>query len=288
VIPMSLVTSQSDSLSITQISKQAQTLVRFISQFESCAVALSAGVDSSVVAKAAFLAVGDRAIAVTAQSASLASGELHLAQQTAALIGIRHQVIETAEFENADYLRNADDRCYHCKTELYQKLHSLAAATAGCVLLSGTNLDDLGDYRPGLVAGVEHQVVTPLADCRIDKATVRRIAKFWDLPVWDRPASPCLSSRIAYGETVTPERLAMVDAAECFLRDRGFTDVRVRYHRDDLARIEVNAEQIADLTGDSLRQTVDARLRSLGFTFVTIDLRGFQSGSLNQLLQIQI
>jgi uncharacterized protein len=285
---MSLVTSQSDSLSITQISKQAQTLVRFISQFESCAVALSAGVDSSVVAKAAFLAVGDRAIAVTAQSASLASGELHLAKQTAALIGIRHQVIETAEFENADYLRNADDRCYHCKTELYQKLHSLAAATAGCVLLSGTNLDDLGDYRPGLVAGVEHQVVTPLADCRIDKATVRRIAKFWDLPVWDRPASPCLSSRIAYGETVTPERLAMVDAAECFLRDRGFTDVRVRYHRDDLARIEVNAEQIADLTVDSMRQTVDARLRSLGFTFVTIDLRGFQSGSLNQLLQIQI
>jgi uncharacterized protein len=285
---MSLVTSQSDSLSITQISKQAQTLVRFISQFESCAVALSAGVDSSVVAKAAFLAVGDRAIAVTAQSASLASGELHLAQQTAALIGIRHQVIETAEFENADYLRNADDRCYHCKTELYQKLHSLAAATAGCVLLSGTNLDDLGDYRPGLVAGVEHQVVTPLADCRIDKATVRGIAKFWDLPVWDRPASPCLSSRIAYGETVTPERLAMVDAAECFLRDRGFIDVRVRYHRDSLARIEVNAEQISDLTGDSMRQTVDAKLRSLGFSFVTIDLRGFQSGSLNQLLQIQI
>jgi uncharacterized protein len=249
---------------------------------------LSAGVDSSVVAKAAFLAVGDRAIAVTAQSASLASGELHLAKQTAALIGIRHQVIETAEFENADYLRNADDRCYHCKTELYQKLHSLAAATAGCVLLSGTNLDDLGDYRPGLVAGVEHQVVTPLADCRIDKATVRGIAKFWDLPVWDRPASPCLSSRIAYGETVTPERLAMVDAAECFLRDRGFIDVRVRYHRDSLARIEVNAEQISDLTGDSMRQTVDAKLRSLGFAFVTIDLRGFQSGSLNQLLQIQI
>jgi uncharacterized protein len=203
--------------------------------------------------------VGDRAIAVTAQSASLASGELHLAKQTAALIGIRHQVIETAEFENADYLRNADDRCYHCKTELYQKLHSLAAATAGCVLLSGTNLDDLGDYRPGLVAGVEHQVV-----------------------------SPCLSSRIAYGETVTPERLAMVDAAECFLRDRGFIDVRVRYHRDSLARIEVNAEQISDLTGDSMRQTVDAKLRSLGFAFVTIDLRGFQSGSLNQLLQIQI
>ena len=285
---MSLATSQSDSLSIAEISKQAQTLVRFISQFGSCAVALSAGVDSSVVAKAAFLAVGDRAIAVTAQSASLASGELDLAQQTAALIGIRHQVIETAEFENADYLRNADDRCYHCKTELYQKLHSLAAATAGCVLLSGTNLDDLGDYRPGLVAGVEHQVVTPLADCRIDKATVRGIAKFWDLPVWDRPASPCLSSRIAYGETVTPERLAMVDAAECFLRDRGFIDVRVRYHRDSLARIEVNAEQISDLTGDSMRQTVDAKLRSLGFSFVTIDLRGFQSGSLNQLLQIQI
>ena len=284
---MSLAAPQFDSLSIAQISKHAQTLVRFISQFESCAVALSAGVDSSVVAKAAFLAVGERAVAVTAQSASLASGELQSAQQTAALIGIRHQVIETAEFENADYLRNAADRCYHCKTELYQKLQSLAAATAGCVLLSGTNLDDLGDYRPGLVAGVEHQVVTPLADCGLDKTTVRGIAKFWDLPVWDRPASPCLSSRIAYGETVTPERLAMVDAAESFLKGRGFTDVRVRYHRDDLARIEVSVEQVSDLTEDSMRQTVDTKLRSLGFAFVTIDLRGFQSGSLNQLLQIQ-
>ncbi len=284
---MSLAAPQSESLSIAQISKQAQTLVRFIAQYEFCAVALSAGVDSSVVAKAAFLAVGDRALAVTAQSASLARGELQLAQQTAALIGIRHQVIETAEFENADYLRNADDRCYHCKTELYQKLQSLAADT-GCVLLSGTNLDDLDDFRPGLVAGVEHQVVTPLADCGLDKTKVRGIAKFWDLPVWDRPANPCLSSRIAYGETVTPERLAMVDAAECFLRSLGFTDVRVRYHRDNLARVEVNAEQICDLTGDSMRQTVDAKLRSLGFAFVTIDLRGFQSGSLNQLLQIQI
>ena len=284
---MSLAATQIDSLSIARVSKQAQTLVRFISQFESCAVALSAGVDSSVVAKAAFLAVGDRAIAVTAQSASLASGELQLAQQTAKLIGIRHQVIETAEFENPDYLRNAGDRCYHCKTELYQKLQSLAASTAGCVLLSGTNLDDLGDYRPGLAAGVEHQVVTPLADCRFDKTMVRDIAKFWDLPVWDRPASPCLSSRIAYGETVTPERLAMVDAAECFLRGRGFTDVRVRYHRNDLASIEVNADQIADLTSAAMRQKVDVKLRSLGFAVVTIDLRGFQSGSLNQLLQIQ-
>ncbi|MBT4013540.1 MAG: ATP-dependent sacrificial sulfur transferase LarE [Planctomycetaceae bacterium] len=283
---MSLAAPQSESLSIAQISKRAQTLVRFIAQYEFCAVALSAGVDSSVVAKAAFLAVGDRALAVTAQSASLARGELQLAQQTAALIGIRHQVIETAEFENADYLRNADDRCYHCKTELYQKLQSLATDT-GYVLLSGTNLDDLGDFRPGLVAGVEHQVVTPLADCRLDKTMVRGIAKFWDLPVWDRPANPCLSSRIAYGETVTPERLAMVDAAECFLRSRGFTDVRVRCHRDNLARVEVNAEQICDLTGDSMRQAVDAKLRSLGFAFVTIDLRGFQSGSLNQLLQIQ-
>ncbi|MBT4691778.1 MAG: TIGR00268 family protein, partial [Planctomycetaceae bacterium] len=175
---MSLAATQSDSLSIGQISKQAQTLVRFISQFESCAVALSAGVDSSVVAKAAFLALGERAFAVTAQSASLANGELRSAQQIAALIGIRHQVIETAEFENVDYLRNANDRCYHCKTELYQKLQTLAAAIAGCVLLSGTNLDDLGDFRPGLVAGVEHQVATPLADCRLDKAAVRGIAKF--------------------------------------------------------------------------------------------------------------
>jgi len=284
---MSLAAPQSDSVSIGQISQKAQTLVRFISQFESCAVALSAGVDSSVVAKAAFLALGDRALAVTAQSASLASGELQSAQQTAALIGIRHEVIETEEFENVDYLRNAKDRCYHCKTELYQKLQSLAEATAGCVLLSGTNLDDLGDFRPGIAAGVEHQVVTPLADCRLDKTMVRGLAKFWDLPVWDRPASPCLSSRIAYGETVTPQRLAMVDAAECFLRGLGFTDVRVRYHRDDFARIEVNAEQISELTGDSMRQKVDAKLRLLGFAFVTIDLRGFQSGSLNQLLQIQ-
>jgi uncharacterized protein len=262
-------------------------LLAWFSGVESCAVALSAGVDSAVVAKAAHLALGDRSVAVTGASDSLASGELEEAQSLARLIGIRHQILATREFEKPDYLRNAPDRCYHCKTELYEQMHASAAQLGVAMLVNGLNADDLGDYRPGIQAAREHQVRSPLAECGITKAQVRRLAEHWGLPIWDKPATPCLSSRVAYGEEVTPERLRRIDEAEKFLRSLGLREVRVRYHRGDLARLEVPLSAVERLASEPVRSEVVAKLRELGFRFITLDLEGFRSGSLNTLVSLE-
>ena len=269
------------------LSTKRAALLANIAAHGSCAVAYSGGVDSAVVAKAAHEALGNNAVAVTGASASLAAGELEQAEEIARLIGIRHEVIRTDEFQQPEYLRNAPDRCYHCKTELYTQLERVLPELGVSVILNGANADDAGDYRPGMAAAAEHAVHSPLAECGITKAEVRELAAKWRLPVWDKPASPCLSSRVAYGEEVTPERLAMVDAAEQFLRGKGLRVCRVRYHRGDLARIEVPVEELQPLCEPITRQELAAELRRLGFKFVTIDLEGFRSGSLNQLLQIQ-
>jgi len=250
-------------------------------------VAFSAGVDSSVVAKAAELVLSKQALAVTGNSPSLAAGELEQAREVAQLIGIRHEVVETAEFSNPDYTRNDVNRCYYCKTELYTLLDQLLERTGFDVVFSGANEDDLSDYRPGLKAARENRVCNPLADCGFNKEDVRRLARHWELPVWDKPATPCLSSRIAYGEEVTPDRLAMVDQAEMFLRGEGFANVRVRYHRGDLARVEVPLEELERLSQFPLRELLVDQLSAMGFKFVTIDLAGFRSGSLNQLVALE-
>jgi uncharacterized protein len=260
----------------------AQRLLPWFQSFQSCAVALSGGVDSAVVAAAAQRALGDKAVAVTGSSASLATGELQLAQQVAAKIGIRHIVIQTREFDDPRYLRNAADRCYYCKTELYDRIAEWPLPVAVEVIVNGANVDDLGDYRPGMQAAAQHAVRSPLAECRFSKHEVRALAQHWELPVWDKPASPCLSSRVAYGEEVTPERLQMIDQAEQFLKSRGFSVVRVRYHRGDMARIEVPDDDLPKLF--TLRQDMSARLTSIGFRYVTIDLGGFRSGNLNELI----
>lgn len=271
------------------LAEKCETLLAALRDLRPCAVALSGGVDSAVVAKAAFLALGEEALAVTGVSPSLASGELELAQRVAQLIGIRHLVLHTQEFASPDYVRNASDRCYHCKTELYTQMDQLRAELeAGFTLVNGANLDDLGDYRPGLKAAADHAVRSPLAECGFTKSDVRALAAHWELPVWDKPASPCLSSRVAYGEEVTPERLAMIDGAEQWLRARGLATVRVRYHRGDLARLEVPAEAIAMLCSPETRTPLVAKLKSLGFRFITLDLEGFRSGSLNTLVEISL
>lgn len=272
---------------MSSLSAKRSALLENITAHGSCAVAYSGGVDSAVVAKASYEALGDKAVAITGASASLAAGELEQAGEIARLIGIRHQVIRTDEFTQESYLRNAPDRCYHCKTELYTQLERVLPELGVSVILNGANADDAGDYRPGMTAAAEHAVHSPLAECGITKTEVRELAAQWNLPVWDKPASPCLSSRVAYGEEVTPERLAMVDAAEQFLRGKGLKVCRVRYHRGDLARIEVPADELESLCEPGTRQELAAELRRLGFKFVTIDLEGFRSGSLNQLLQIQ-
>ena len=249
------------------------------------AVAYSGGVDSAVVAMAAQLACGDRAFAVTAVSPSLASGELENAVDIARRIGIRHVVIDTQEFSQAGYIQNAGNRCYFCKTELYLRIEEIAAREPFDLLVNGANADDVGDHRPGMVAASQHQVRSPLLEVGLTKAEVRELAQEWNLPVWDKPASPCLSSRIAYGVEVTPERVARVDAAEVWLREQlGIRELRVRLEANDLARIEVPREAVARLADDDLRPRTAAYLRSLGFRYVTIDLEGFRSGSLNAVL----
>jgi uncharacterized protein len=264
-----------------ELMAKRDRLLSQIGSYESCAVAFSAGVDSAVVAKAAALALGDQAVAVTGVSASLAEGELDEARAMARLIGIRHVEITTSELSQPQYAQNAPDRCYHCKTELYLQMKDIQQRLQVQVLLNGANADDLHDYRPGTQAAAEQQVYAPLSDCELSKSEVRQLARAWGLPIWDKPATPCLSSRLAYGEEVTPQRLAMVDRAEQYLRALGFTTCRVRYHRGDLARVEVPLEQLPQLLGGDQRQELVDHLTGLGFKFVTIDLQGFRSGSLN-------
>jgi len=254
----------------------------------SCAVAFSGGIDSTVVARAAQLALGDRAVAVTADSPSVARAELDDARRLATLIGIRHEVVPTEEFANPDYLRNDGSRCFFCKDELYSRIEELLPRLGVAVICSGANLDDAGDYRPGLKAAAQHGVRHPLQEAGFTKADVRELARHWGLPTWDKPASPCLSSRLAPGVAVSRERTARVEAAELYLRGLGLRECRVRLHENELARIEVPAAEIARLADPAVRGPLAARLRELGFKFVTLDLEGFRTGSMNELVPLEL
>src|SRR3954470_14918854 len=247
------------------LASKREQLLGLLTGYGSCAVAFSGGVDSALVAQAAQVALGDRAVAVTGTSDALAAGELEAARDLATLIGIRHIVISTEEFANQDYVANKADRCYHCKTELYSQLGRIRERLGVAVVVNGANADDLRDYRPGLQAANEHAVLSPLAECGLTKSDVRQLAAAWDLPVADKPATPCLSSRVAYGLNVTPERLARIDRAEEFLRSLGFHELRVRYHADDMARIEVPIGEIGRLCDPDVRTSIVEAFERLGF-----------------------
>ena len=243
-------------------------------------VAYSGGTDSTLVAAAAARALGDRALAVTAVSPSLPPGELAEARRVAAVIGVRHRAVRTRETEDDAYLANGLDRCYHCKSELYGVLGRVAEDAGTSVVVSGANLDDLGDYRPGLRAAKEHGIRHPLVEVGFTKAEVREAARVLRIPTWDKPASACLSSRIAFGVTISVEELSKVGRAERLLKDLGFAQCRVRVH-GDVARVEVEPADVPRLAQPGIRGQVVDGLKALGYRYVTLDLEGFRSGSMN-------
>ncbi|GAC1450774.1 MAG: ATP-dependent sacrificial sulfur transferase LarE [Isosphaeraceae bacterium] len=268
------------------LTARRDRLVETLRGYGRVAVAYSGGVDSTVVAQAARVALGDAVVAVTAVSDSLAEGELEEAVALARTIGIAHRIIRTEEFADPNYLRNDTDRCYFCKSELYGRLSGLLGTLGVDVIASGANTDDSGDHRPGMRAAGENGVRHPLQECGLGKADVRALARAWGLPTWDKPATPCLSSRVAYGESVTPERVRMIDQAEQWLRQKGLRVLRVRYHKGDMARVEVQIDDLPRLVDPEVRGAMIEAFRALGFKYVTLDLEGFRSGSLNALIPI--
>ncbi len=262
------------------LGAKSSELTRLLIEMERVVVAYSGGVDSALVASEAHDALCDGAVAVTAVSPSLAERELRAAADLAVRRGWNHRIVTTHEIEREEYVRNASDRCYWCKTELFEVLAPLAEEL-GAEIAVGTNLDDLSDFRPGLAAADENLVRTPLADAGLTKADVRALSAARGLPTADKPASPCLASRFAYGVRVTPEGLRRVDRAEEVLRELGFDVLRVRDH-GDLARIEVLAAEIESVA--ALRTKIETEFKRLGFNYVTLDLGGFKSGSLNAAL----
>jgi pyridinium-3,5-biscarboxylic acid mononucleotide sulfurtransferase len=277
-----------ESLLSPELSLKRDRLLAILREFSRVAVAFSGGIDSTVVAKAAFLALGEGAIAITADSPSVPRSELEEAKKLAQQIGVRHWIVQTQEFDDPDYLRNDGARCYFCKNELYSRIEDLLPELGLEAICSGANLDDAGDYRPGLKAASEHRVRHPLQDAGFTKADVRMLARAWHLPTWDKPASPCLSSRLVPGLEVTPERTQRVEYAEAFLKEQGFRECRVRLHEGELARIEVPLAELPKLAEPQLRAELARRLRVLGFRFVTLDLEGFRSGNLNELIDVEI
>ena len=246
----------------------------------SCIVAFSGGVDSSLVAALAARVLGERALAVTAVSPALATGELDTARGVAQTIGIRHETITTAELEREGYRRNERDRCYHCKTELYDSLSALAARRGYAAVLSGANADDLGDWRPGLRAAAEHGVVHPLLEAGVGKEEVRRLARELGVPSAEKPASPCLASRIPYGTAVDREALAQIDRAELALKQLGYRVLRVR-HYGERGRVELAADELPRaLTPEGEAEVVEA-VTCAGYVTVEVAEEPFRSGSLN-------
>ncbi|MBY0586574.1 ATP-dependent sacrificial sulfur transferase LarE [bacterium] len=270
------------------IEKQARDLVDRIRSYGPVAVALSGGVDSSVVAKAAFLAWSEQAFAITGRSASVPQEEWELARNIARQIGIKHVLLDTNEFNNDRYIANDGTRCYHCKTELYSQIVARREELGVAIVCSGANADDRGDYRPGLQAAAEHGVRHPLEELGYNKEVVRGLARYWELPNWNKPAAPCLSSRIAVGVAATPERTKRVEQAERFLREEGLVQFRVRHHADELARIEVEESDFARLLDPSFRRRTVEQLQSFGFRFVSLDLVSFRSGSLNVMVPAEL
>lgn len=278
-IPASRVTSQ-------LLDEKHRKLTDIIGNSGSAVVAFSGGVDSTFVLKVAVDSLGtNRVLAVTGRSPSVPEAELEDAKRLARLIEAEHLIVDTHEIDNPSYAQNPSIRCYFCKATLYARLREIASGRAFQSIFNGTNLDDLSDHRPGLKAADEFGVTSPLADAELTKAEIRELSREMGLPTFDKPAGPCLASRIQYGELITIDKLRSVERAEKFLHDLGIRECRVRHH-DKIARIEVLPADFAKVTDHATAHRIDEYFRSLGYAFVTLDLRGFRSGSMNELVNI--
>jgi pyridinium-3,5-biscarboxylic acid mononucleotide sulfurtransferase len=269
------------------LQDQLDRLIAIFTDMEQALIAYSGGIDSTLIAKIAYDTLGDRALAITAKSPSLLPEDLEDAAIQAAQIGIRHQVVETHEMDNPNYSSNPINRCYFCKSELHDTLKPMAIAQGYPYVVDGVNADDLQDYRPGIQAAKERGARSPLAEVGVSKFEVRELSKFLDLPWWDKPAQPCLSSRFPYGEAITVEKLQRVGRAEVYLRRSGWQNIRVR-SEGDTARIEVLPEEVRKFVVEmDLGGLVD-RFKAFGFLYVTLDLEGYRSGKLNDVLKLRI
>lgn len=277
-------TAEAPAMEAEAAVEKQQQLFRALGALDSLLVAFSGGADSAYLAWAAHATLGQRALAVTALSPSFSGHDRSEAETFARATGLRHEWIETHEFENPLYVANGADRCFHCKDELFTRLEELGATRGFAAIAYGINADDTHDFRPGHRAAAEHRVLAPLLDARLSKSEIRALSRRAGLATWDRPASACLSSRIPYGTSVTPARLAQIERGEAVLRELGFRQFRVRAH-EELARIEIAPEELPRGLDPELARRLSAAFKELGFTYVTLDLEGYRQGSLNDALK---